>query len=450
MHKYLKISVFSLAIVIASQANAIENDTLNFLTFSDIHLNVNQSLPMEINPKGPVIDPLTMNLDKTTFVDMLSQIQSTLPQPPFILITGDLAGYDPTYVYQDEEFVLQHLNNVFPNTPKILVFGNEDSLEKPYGPFFYSTGISGMHSTYELAIKNGWKNGFLSTGTYCKASPATYPCIINEDPKHGNFSLYLAENLRLIAFNSIMFSSYPSNQATLAETDAEMFWIAKELQSAATHHNDILIATHIPCASDISNLDGGSPFWRSNNQATFLNLLSIYQKNIIGIIAGHTHDDELRVLQNTTKQAIGTILINPGVITLHGNAPGIRNYFLNRDNSHWVISNYITYNFDANLILRKLYDFQEYYCTASASSILGCLHNVSGAKMSKYFTVGNPNYSGEIAYPNNIFITLPDINHTINSNSNSGSGSSNAAYYIAGAAVATGLGAILLHEEASP
>jgi len=445
----LELLVFSFAIAIANLAHAEKNDTLSFLTFSDIHLNVNQTLPMEINPRGPVIDPLKMNLDPTTFVSMLDNIKKTFPHPQFLLITGDMAGYDPAYVYQDEEYVLQHIDSIYRETPKILVFGNEDSLAKPYGPFFYSTGINDRHSTYELAMKmkNGWKNGFLSTGIYCKTNPGTYPCIIDEDPINGNFSLYLADNLRLIAFNSIVFSSYPSNKATQAVTNAELTWIADELQNAAWHNNNILIATHIPCGSDTSNLDSGSAFWRNNNQVTFYNLLARYQKNIIGILAGHTHYDELKVLQNTAKRNVGAILITPGFVTLHGNAPGLRNYYLNRNYFNWAISDYATYNFDATLALNRLYDFHNYYCTATADknqSILDCLHNVTADKMSTYFTVGNPNYPGfgKIAYPNNIFITLPGANPSPSVTSNGG-GSSNVVYYVAGSAAAAGLGAIL-------
>jgi hypothetical protein len=448
----LKKILFALALTFANLAYAAPSASTNFLVFSDIHLDANQTEAMEINPNGPVTDPSKMDLDTTTFDSMLQNIQKQFPRPPFILISGDMAGYIPAHVYDDEDTVLKKVNSYYGDEiPKILLFGNEDSLEKPYGAFYYQDGVKGVHSTYELAMQNGWNDGFLSTGAYCQVSPGTYPCIINEDPINGNFSLYLADNLRLIAFNSIVFASDSSNLASRSVTDSEILWIAHELQSAALLNNDILLATHIPPGYDISNLFHGAPFWRSDCQTLFYRLLSFYQDNIIGILTGHAHYDELKVLQNAAYQNVGAVLIAPALITLYGNAPGVRNYFLNRSSSYWAISDYVTYYFlaeaNASYSLHQLYDFYDYYCgrkTRGDQSIMDCLDNVNAATMSAYITVGNPHYpppgGGIIAYPDNIFITLPEV-------SGSGGGSSSAgALYLVGAAAAAGVGALLIDE----
>lgn len=175
---------------------------MNFLVLTDFHYEKNKATSMEIFPSAY---SWSNNLDPTIFNKMLTQIKDavttgTIATPNFILILGDLTGYELTNsdIYNDIKDVLTGISDGFPNIPRILVFGNNDSLsdeyDKPgyydYGPFYATTPVSGAHSTYEIAKQIGWANGFLSTGIQCSATK-TYPCLINENTTYGFLILTL-------------------------------------------------------------------------------------------------------------------------------------------------------------------------------------------------------------------------------------------------------------------
>ncbi|MCL5261240.1 MAG: metallophosphoesterase [Gammaproteobacteria bacterium] len=456
------VSVFLAAVgsnaAIANSSAA--NDSVNFLVFSDIHLDTTQTHPMEIEPKGV---NWGSGLDVNTFNVMLSQIQDKIqhgliPQPMFILITGDIAGYarpitHPDATYNNEEIVLKGVYNAFPNTPILLAFGNNDSLEKDYGLFYYAPGIKGKHSSYEIAMVpgNGWRDGFLSTGRWCQITNMSYPCLINEDKENGYFTAYLAPNLQLISLNSVMFSDSRHNTTPQSLADKQLVWLGNQLKIADFLNDSVLIASHIPFGNNIFD---NSTFWRSNDQDQFYTYLSRYRNNIIGVLSGHTHLEELKVLQDTAHNNIGALIFTAGLSTSHGNAPSLKSFSLSKNSStnKWAISNYETFSFQNNSTnafsfhLDKLYDFDSYYCASgqSVQSIFDCLGYVTAAKLYTYYTAGNHNFNGTVSAPQDIFVTLPNVpnNNTVQSG---GGGNSFGIYGVLGAVAAAGIGVAVVN-----
>lgn len=452
LYKYL-----GLIILFFSFASYATINSTNFLVLSDIHLDKKKSTPMQVNPSGY---NWANDLDQATFTIMLGKVQvaiqnGTMQRPSFILLLGDIAGYDRNDIddiYNDENFVFQQLNNAFPNTPIFLTFGNNDSLEKDYGTFYYAPGINGVHSSYEIAKANGWADGFLSTGKNCLSGQLTYPCLLDEDKINGYFTAYIAPNMRLISLNSSVFAASKYNTALQEPADTQLAWLEQELRNATLMHDSVLITSHIPIGNNIYD---DSLFWRSNDRDAFYTLLSRYKKNIIGILSGHTHLEELKVLQDNTHNNIGALIFTAGLSTSHGNAASIKSFYLSQNNQQWGISNYTTFYFkndttsfqnnlgDGTFSLHKLYDFDSYYCTnnQNISNIVACLVNVNVDKLHLYYTAGNPNYAGTIGYPADIFVTLPYEPELITQRD---SKSSHTVLGIAGAAAVVGIGAIAI------
>ncbi|CAL7961648.1 hypothetical protein GAMM_250032 [Gammaproteobacteria bacterium] len=171
--------------------------------------------------------------------------------------------------------------------------------------------------------------------------------------------------------NSVIFDGSKYNNAPQNIADQELAWLTQELQSASASNDQVLIASHIPSGNGLFD---DKAYWRSADAIPFHQLLSNYKNIIIGILFGHTHMEELKILQNTTGNAVGAEISIAALSTGHGNAPAIKTFYLNSNNgTQWSVSNYTTFNFSPNLggdfSLSKLYDFASYYCPAGQQDI---------------------------------------------------------------------------------
>lgn len=221
----------------------------------------------------------------------------------------------------------------------------------------------------------------------------------------------------MIVLNGVVFDGSKYNKTPQYIADQELVWLSQELQDAANLNDYVLIASHIPSGN---NLFDSASYWRAANTASFHELLSKYKNNIIGVLFGYTHLEELKVLRNTKGEEVGAEISTAALSTGHGNAPAIKTFYLNKttEEEQWSISNYTTFNFSptsgGDFSLSKLYDFVNYYCPASkqnVKNIFQCLAYVTPSTMfaNYLYQAGNTNYSPYVKNSNDIYITLPDI-----------------------------------------
>lgn len=396
----------------------------NFLILSDIHLNTSTKTPMVFSPNNPSPKSPRLNeIDLITFKAMLQETQQEIKtgliqNPDFILISGDLSGHnrdDQNSTYNNQKMAFKLLRNAFPDKPLIYAFGNNDSLEKSFGTFYFSTNtnLKKAHSPFEIAINSGWKNGFLSSGINCDLKRQVYPCLINENRTLGYYSLYLYPKLKLIALNSDMFSADKRNTSQMDFADEQLKWLYNEVETSHKNNEEILLVSHIPMGRDI--LDNAM-FWQPKYQDSMYKILSSFSNDIIAILSGHTHMEELKIIEkaagNSHNNTSNIVIITPSFSTSDGNAPAIKTIYLQNNSHRWFVSNYETFSFALNnklIIAKKLYDFNYFYCNNAKENadIKQCLNKVTSEKIFSYLTSGNINYRGAINYPDNIFIRLP-------------------------------------------
>ena len=381
--------------------------TSNFLVITDIHLDQSDWFSMTINPSIP--NPLN-DLDPKTFKKLMRDIHQnikngTVDKPQFILILGDISGHLRLHahsVINNESAVFHELDTIFSPTPIFYVFGNNDSLLANYGPFSDPHYPGQDKSPYDIAQSQGsWRNGFLSTGIQCKSKQIKFPCLIIEDSVNGYYSAYLNTKLRLIALNSVLFSVKRNRVSDNAATN-QLAWLAAQLASAQKNHESVIIAMHIPPGNNIYN---HSPFWVASDQALFLKLIKTYQPTIIGLLASHTHAEELKVIKTSPNQIIAGLYFTAALSTSHGNAPSIKTFYLSKNNKQWLMSNYKTFYFlqtGSGIKLKTLYNYQHYYCDHHETNLSACLDKITATPMKKYFSSGNPNFEGVIGSPNDI------------------------------------------------
>jgi len=151
-----------------------------------------------------------------------------------------------------------------------------------------------------------------------------------------------------------------------------------------------------------------SNFWLPEEQTVFLKLIKLYQGTIIGILASHTHAEELKIIKDELNKNIAGVYFIAALSTSHGNEPSVKTFYFSKNNQQWLISNYETFHFtmnNSNMIFSKLYDYTNYYCdNLKNDDLSNCLINITPDKMKKYFSAGNPNYGGIMRSPDDIVL----------------------------------------------
>ncbi len=399
----LALSIYSLSLTISQALSSS-----NFLVLSDIHLDHDKEDAMEISPYDETDDN---DLDKSTFYYLLNEINTAIQagkvtKPDFILVLGDIVDHSrstPDSAVDDATIVFKSLKDYFPNTPILYTYGNNDSMKIKYGPFLDPDRNDAYKTPFDVAtINGGWVNGFLSTGILCQEQPNTFPCLLSEDKTNGYYSAYVQPGLRYISLNSVLFSP---KRVSVSQQDSqnEWQWLSKQLQVAEKYNEAVLISMHVPPGNNISK---DSNYWLPEEQTQFLQVIKTYQHSVIGILASHTHMEELKVIRDQSDKIIAGVYFTAALSTSRGNEPSFKLFNLAKDSDTWQLTDYTTFHFTTDQIkLKELYNFQNLYCTSDNQRVLQhCLSNVTSQKMGQFYSAGNPNYNRTIIYPEHMNI----------------------------------------------
>lgn len=319
-----------------------------FLVISDIHLFAGAT---QHEANGDTGDSLWL-LAKAEIKKIIDE-----RKPSFIIILGDLPRHetatkkDSLSVRQSIVAVIKYFKdsaNIPGEIPLIYIPGNNDSWNGDYSAF---TLPDSLYNTYGYPL------------LHVKALPSRHQACIGDNSLMKSLDCFSAYplgkkgKLRLIVLNTVIFTksrSFPySAITTQQDIDAtrQLNWMIKELKNAASHHEKVLIAMHVP-----PGLDGysGKNMWYSRQiEHDFLQAIITYKKNIIGLLAGHTHMDGIRLFLDSTEQVSSLLISSPGIAVGHGNNPGIK---LIEYNPHdFALQNFTTYymNYWDNCLNKK-------------------------------------------------------------------------------------------------
>jgi len=356
---------------------------------SDIHLDTATTHAMELAPYGR---SSLNDLDTHSFSRLMESLRKGLdthivPEPEVILVLGDLVGHHRTStdaVSTSQQASLAAIKQYFPDVPIAYTFGNNDAFAHNYGPF------------------NDENAAFLSPKISCESQSSQYPCLLTENRADGYFSAYLYRQLRLISLNSVMFS-WRAREASDAAINQQFEWLKTQLIDAHKKHEQVLLVMHIPPGDNVFD---GSCFWKEELSDNFVKLLASYTHELIGVLAAHTHKDEIKILNDTDRNPVLGVYLNAALSTSHGNAPGMRVYELSQLNHIWQMDNYTSYQFASNGNLQKLYDFKNLYCQKGDKTVNDCLAHVTPEKVDRFFSAGNNNFRDKLYWPRAIYLTF--------------------------------------------
>jgi hypothetical protein len=348
----------------------------SFLLASDLHFNpmADGSLVGELAAAEPERWETILERSKKTAFSQYGEdtnwwllqssfnaMRTTLPHPAFILVTGDLLAHQfpQTYlqvthdtdrehyrqfVLKTVEFLALQLRKRFGATEILLTPGNNDENCGNYsieagGPFLHDTaGIARKLAQANEDFDHSWE----ALGSY--------------DVPHPTIG-----DVRIISLNSIFFSAkyhaakFSEGCASVDSTAAsDLFgWLESRLAAAQQAHEKVWLMFHIPpgidsyttiqkyrtlakagsqtksedlCASAIVSL------WAPKWTAQFESLLGKYHDTVMASLAGHTHNDDFRIIGPAGKDR-DFVLISPAVSPVYNQNPAFRTITYAKDGS---------------------------------------------------------------------------------------------------------------------
>jgi hypothetical protein len=364
------IKVLALLVAIYSSAFA-RSETLDFIILSDIHLNASAEEKMLINPsrerESNKHEGQGSDLDATTFdylltnpaIGIIHEISANLPTAKFAIILGDTTLHTNSNSDRAKnlEIALKQLKENLP-LPLLYVMGNNDSPAGRNGYF--------VTKNKALAAAASWQNVFLSTGLMC---PNVFPCLDQEYSGEGEgyFSAYLASRLKFIGMNSVFFRKKGAIEEI---TPKELSWFEQQLKNSAKKNESVLIGMHIPLGQ-----------WSNQKLKEFGKVIKKYPKTVIGILASHTHLENLAalIIQDKKQNRLIPIIHTASLSTRDGNAPSFKNFVLTQNTTgNWAIKDFTTYHFiqkdpGDKIQLKKYYSFENAYCPNEDTSVAECM-----------------------------------------------------------------------------
>ena len=274
------------------------------------------------------------------FESSLKAMRAQQPDAKFMVVSGDLMAHAFTCRYstlfpgappadykafseKTVRFVAEQLSDRFPGIPVYLALGNNDS------------GCG----DYQLDAGDDWLAEIgRALAEDLPASEQRHAA--KEFAAGGYYSVMMAEpmkNTRLIVVNDVFFSPRfrtCSGKADSTAGDAQLIWLARELEDAREAGQRVWVLGHIPPGVDLHatalkfvDVCGGQPpamFLSSDKMA---DLLVENADTVRLAIFGHTHMDELHLLKpqgadpKASDRQDVVLKVVPSISPVDGNNP---------------------------------------------------------------------------------------------------------------------------------
>ena len=387
-----------------------------FLIASDLHFNpmADASLVKDLAAAEPEQwETILMRSKSTAFSQYgqdtnwwllkssLDAMRATLPHPAFILVTGDLlahhfpqtfrtampgseGGAYRSFVLKTVQFLAIQLRRRFPDAGIFLTPGNND---ENCGNYSIRAGGLFLHDTADVVRSLAKEDGGLTRswqqfGSYDVPNPAL-------------------KGVRIISVNTVFFSEmyhaakFDAGCAAVASGGPpDLFaWLQARLAQAQQAHEKVWLIFHIPPGMDgystiqqfrslqktqrgesAASLCASSlvPMWMPKWTAQFDDLLEKYHSTVIASFAGHTHNDDFRVI-NASGSGPAFVLISPAISPIYNENPAFRVVTFNRagaitDTSVYFLTNLVYASATTPGEWKREYRFSEQWKLAAVNT----------------------------------------------------------------------------------
>jgi sphingomyelin phosphodiesterase acid-like 3 len=306
----------------------------------------------------------------------------------FVLMSGDLLAHSfdckyhalfphaqpseySSFVEKTIRFVMEQLESVAPRVPVYATLGNNDSDCGDYrgdahSAFLKSTALT-MTRTFPRHERSAALRSFSANGSYSIALPAPM------------------RPTRLIVVDDVMLSAKHTTcggRRDAAEQQDLLAWLSRQIEQARAEKQKVWIMGHIPPGIDayatLAHITGAC-----RHRPTMLLSSGKFAETLAGAgdvitlaIFGHTHEDEIELLQDeaagrqeTSGERDGDIPVKivPSISPVNGNEPSFT--VAQVDAASATLLNYQVIAGDQGKPWAETYDFAKAYGTDSFSAV---------------------------------------------------------------------------------
>ncbi|HET7437068.1 MAG TPA: hypothetical protein VFN10_20325 [Thermoanaerobaculia bacterium] len=380
-----------------------------FLSVSDIHFNpfadpalVTKLEAADVSEWQSILASSSMtafsgygsDVNEPLLRSALAEMKKEIPAPAFVMISGDFLAHKFQQLYQQYAtdksqtaytafvtktiaYVASALRDTYPGVRIYPTLGNNDSDCGDYAVAPNSVFLANFRDVWKPAVDSRSFDRRFPTGGYYHADVAGL------------------SGVRIIALNTNFFSTnYKNPCGTPGGPDPavqQLQWLEGELLLARAEHKRVWLLFHIPPGMDVFDTEeyGGSypnitaqTFWKDEYQQKYLRITAAHRQTILGSFAGHTHQDEFRVV--TTD----FVHISPSISPIFGNNPAFEIVDVNRRGD---VNDYTAYHLpNVTLPWAREYSFDDAYHasaydTASLTKIAGAIQSDTATR-TQYFT----------------------------------------------------------------
>ncbi len=306
---------------------------------------------MQIECASRGVDPDDALLDSA-----LKAARVRAPDARFVTVTGDLLVHDfgcryhamthgkaapasgTALIEKSVNYVMLRVDAAFPTIPVYFVLGNNDSScgdyrLAPHDRFLAATVASVLH---------GLRG----------ASPAERKSVEETYEQGGFYSVPLAgfEKTRVLSIDDIYSSALYADCAptkTASEAAEQIQWLDHELTAARERGEKVWVLGHIPPGPDAFNTLRHLRSMCTRPPTMFLasdalaDTLARHADVIRVGLFGHTHEDEVRLLERPGNPAAVPIKLVPAVSAINGNLPAFTVAEVNRASA--ILDDYTVY-----------------------------------------------------------------------------------------------------------
>lgn len=310
----------------SKEESDITNLTGKFLFFSDVHLDpfygtkdakkYKENAPCQ-NSDAPPYSAYGCESNEALVVSSIWNAAQSMPNPDFILFTGDATRHSTSsvgtgsedvvekMVHKTIQFIYDTVNTYFPDVPVLslppLDLGNND-FEDDYKIEITSTDAC-------LVGENGTLPQ--STSPWFADMVSSFPfSFINEEEKAvfacgGYLSREVTKDLYIIVLNTVLWSSElnnhqekQGNKKARIDSTFDPFgqheWLAVTLKEIRNMKKRAYITGHIPPIVESYIHSVGNNLMDPSHLHRFYNLIAEFNDVISGLFFGHIHTNELR------------------------------------------------------------------------------------------------------------------------------------------------------------
>jgi hypothetical protein len=282
-----------------------------FLMISDVHLGPGSTTKCDARYDSGS-DIWSAAMKKITLV--IGQ-----ENPEFILYTGDLPVHGGGSHDQMLGEVLKDLRDIATNNclPLIYAPGNNDSPGRDYGPF-----TSGGKTPFDMDTGCPkcwpviWGNP-TSPSKGCSGGRPAPQIIDDNNIDLGYYSVYPlsgSKKLRMIVMNTVMFTNSYNGPNQDADITNQLTWLGTELKTACNNSEFVYLSMHIPPGT----------WGKKGVNGRFVRIVDGVDC-ISGIFYGHTHQDELKLILDSSNTKPKTLALScPSISPYWQNNPGFK------------------------------------------------------------------------------------------------------------------------------